>query len=138
MDPSAVLSLVLGGLTLVAVVASAVAVARATLAKTTIETLKQNNEALAARVDLLEEENERQATRLSALQSENTALQSYVSGTDAIKEVAAMLAKADTARATEHHEILASVQAVATIFTSSHKETLDMIRATCHTSEHAP
>lgn len=133
MEASAVLSLILGALTLVAVVASAVAVARATLAKTTIETLKQNNDALAARVDLLEEENARQATRLAALQSENTALQSYVSGTDAIKEVAAMIAKADIARSTEHHEILAAVQAMETIFTASHTEVLELIRSTSHT-----
>lgn len=129
MDAGSVLSVILGVLTLVSVVASAVAVARATLAKTTIETLQQSNAALTERVGLLEADNTRQATRLAALQAENTALQTYVSGTDAIKDLAATLARSDVVRADEHHDILAVVQTIPLIITSHHEEIMTALRA---------
>lgn len=133
MDPASVLSAVLGVLTLVSVVASAVAVAKATLAKTTIDTLRASNDALVERVGLLEAENIRQATRLAALQAENSALQTYVNGTEAVKELAVALAKTDTARASEHHDILAAIQTVPMIVTAHHSEVMALIEASIHT-----
>lgn len=129
MDAGAVLSAVLGVLTLVSVVASAVAVARATLAKTTIETLTQSNAALTERVGILEGENSRQTTRLAALLAENAALQTYVSGSEAIKELAASMARQEHMRASEHHDILSAIQTIPMIVTSHHEETLAIIKA---------
>lgn len=131
-DPSALLSVVLGVLTLVSVVASAVAVARATLAKTTIDTLRSSNDALVERVGLLEADNVRQATRLAALTAENLALQTYVNGTDAVKDLGATLALSDHARQTEHHDILAAVQMLPMIVTANHDEVMSLIRGTLH------
>lgn len=104
------LGLILGLLTLVSVVASAVAVARATLAKTTIETLKENNDALSARVGLLEQENGRQAAQVVSLLAENASLQSYVSGADAVKELAKVIGDSERTRAAEHVEVMAALR----------------------------
>ena len=124
------LGIVLGLLTLIALVASSVAVARASLSKSTIEVLKGSNEALTERVALLEQDNTRQATQLAALKAENSALQTYVSGTDAIKNLAVGLAKQDTDRGAEHHDILASIQLTQQTIHLAQKEIMALLTKT--------
>ena len=130
-----VLSVILGVLTLISVVASAVAVARASLAKSTIETLQQSNAALTERVDLLVEDNSRQSIRLAALERENEILRTLASGTESVERVGAQVADADKKRAAEHHDILSSIHAQAAIFTAAHEELLELIQHTAHTHD---
>lgn len=129
---SSVLSAVLGVLTLVSVVASAVAVARASLAKSTIETLQQSNAALTERVDLLVKDNERQGVRLAAVERENDMLRGLAAGTEAVDRVEKQLARANGVRSQEHDDILASIHTNAAVFTAAHHELLEIIQRTAH------
>lgn len=140
MTLTAVLGIIGALLTLVSVVASAVAVIRANLAKATIDTLKENNASLQERVLLLEKESERNAAtlvardaRLRELGAENKALQSYVSGTEAIEKLAEILSKQAAARSAEHHDILAAIQLSMTAHETGHEEAMALIRASVHT-----
>lgn len=133
MDAPTLLSAFLGVLALVAVVASAVAVSRANMSKTTIEEQDKLVKALTGRATFLEAEVERLNTRVDGLTAENAALQTYVSGTDAVKELAAAMGKQNLIITREHHDILASVHAQAEILTAQHGEIVTLIRATAHT-----
>lgn len=140
MEIGTVATAILGVLTLVSVVTSAVAVARSTLSKTTIATLTDNNAALTARVDILEAENGRHTSEaaqhgviLAALRVENKALQTYVSGTDAVKALADLMTKADQSRAVEHHDILDAVRTVPMLLAAHHEEVMALIKAGVHT-----
>lgn len=87
---------VLGGLLgLVLVVATVVAYFRASLAKATIETLKDSNSALTDRVAILEAEQERQKVRTESLERENATLREAVSGKADVAEILALI--------THHH-----------------------------------
>ena len=72
--------------------ATVVAFFRTQYAKATIETLRDSNDALKARVDELEAENGRQATKLAHLEAEAADLRSYVSGTEAIARLEQQMA----------------------------------------------
>ena len=72
--------------------ATVVAFFRTQYAKATIETLRDSNDALKARVDELEAENGRQAVKLKHLEDEAADLRSYVSGTEAIARLEQQLA----------------------------------------------
>lgn len=76
---------VLAGLLVIA--ATVVAFFRANYAKATIETLRDSNTALTARVAELEAEDVRKSTKIEHLESEAVALRSYVSGTEAVREL---------------------------------------------------
>lgn len=119
--------------------ASLVAMAKANFAKTTIATQKDSNEALKERVQILESEVVRLETqdslregRIRALETENATLRTYVSGTEAIKELALTLAASDRVRAGEHHDILAAIQLIPTVVTSSHTEVMALLRSHTH------
>lgn len=129
MDFATVLSVVLGVLTMISVVASAVAVARASLAKSTIETLQQSNAALTERVDILVSDKAETTARLSALEGENKLLRSLKSGSDAVETVGNAVAQADDRRRQEHHDILAAIQANSVMYTVSHEEAMALIRS---------
>jgi FtsZ-binding cell division protein ZapB len=78
----------IGGLgTLVAVVASTLAYYKATFNKDTIEVLKENNQALVARVDLLTKDVETLRTENQTLSRENETLRSIASADRAIKDM---------------------------------------------------
>ena len=119
--------------------ASLAAMTKANFAKATIEALEKNNEALNDRVQILEGANTRLETenasrerRVQALEAENATLRTYVSGTEAIKELALVLAASDRARTAEHHDILAAVQAVPMVVTSGHTEVMALLRSHTH------
>ncbi len=130
---STVLPAVLGLLTLVSVVASAVAVARASLAKSTIDTLKESNGALVEQSRIQGEEISRTAARLTALESENKMLRTLASGQDAVDKLGERLAVFDNARQGEHHDILAAVHGQQAVFVAHHEEAMALIKATAHT-----
>lgn len=139
MDLSALATLIAIVVAALAGLASLVAIAKANFAKTTIVTLKENNSALSDRVELLEGENARreqenaqQRLRIAALEHENDTLKTYVSGTEAIRELALSLAASDRTRASEHDDILAAVQLVPTVVTSGHTEVMALLRSHRH------
>lgn len=65
-------------LTIATAAAAGVAYFRASYAKATIETLKENNSALSNRVDILEGENETLKVKVAAVEQENTLLRTLV------------------------------------------------------------
>lgn len=134
---STILSVVLGLLTLVSVVASAVAVARASLAKSTIDTLKESNGALVEQARIQGSELERVTTRLTALEGENKMLRTLASGSEAVDRMAAGLTVADNERKGEHHDILAAVHAQQVVYAALHDEAMALIRASVHTHNEA-
>lgn len=95
-------------LSMVALVTSAVAVGRASLAKSTIDVLRQNNEALTERVDILETEKASDAKRITKLEAENETLRTMASSEAAVERVAERLA-AVTAK--QHAEVIALLNA---------------------------
>lgn len=130
---STILSAVLGLLTLVSVVASAVAVARASLAKSTIDTLKESNDALVQQAGIQGAEIGRLTTRLTALESENKMLRTLASGSEAVERLSAGLTATDVLRRDEHHDILAAVHGQQEVYAALHDEAMALIRASVHT-----
>lgn len=130
---SAVISAVLGVLTLVSVVASAVAVARASLAKSTIETLKESNAALVEQAGIQGAEISRLTRRLTVLEDENQILRTLASGAAAVGNLSSALGISEEARRAEHHDILAAVETWQALGVEHHDEVMAMIRATSHT-----
>ena len=87
---------VLGGvLGFVLVVATVVAYFRASLAKATIDTLKDSNAALTERVSILERETTAMRVQTEALTRENNVLREAVSGKADVAEILALI--------THHH-----------------------------------
>jgi hypothetical protein len=132
-DLSTLLTGTLGVLALLSLIASAAAIAKANYAKSTIETLEKSNAALTGRVKILEDESVRKDTLIASLASENLALQTYVSGTDAIKALALTLATNDIARTKEHHDILAAIETIPVLVTAHNAEVLALLHRTTHT-----
>lgn len=130
---SGVIGVILGVFAILSMVASVAAFFKANLSQKIIDTLKESNAALTERVRILEDQGNRDTARITALVAENVALQNYVSGTEAIQELAGALAKVDVARAAEHHDIMAAIQTIPMVITSHHQETLEAIRASIHT-----
>ena len=140
MDTGSVISIILGVVALVAAAAAVAAVFKANLVKSTIEQQEKLIKALGDRVGFLETEDVRRNAELTtwkakvdALQVENQTLQTYVSGTDAIRALAACLAENDKARQAEHHDITDLILAIPTILTAHHDLIVEMIRKTTHT-----
>ena len=139
MDASSVVSIILGVAALVAAAAAIAAVFKANLVKSTIEQQEKLIKALGDRVGFLETEDVRRNAELTtwkakvdALQVENQTLQTYVSGTDAIRALAISLAANDKARQAEHHDITDLILAIPTIMTGHHEVVMDLIRRTAH------
>ena len=126
-------SIILAVLTVVALLSSAVAISRANLSKSTIETLNESNSALKEQAGILADEIARMSARLVALERENEVLRSLASGSDAVQQLAKGLDSADRARAGEHHDILASIQSQQAVFVSHAAEIMELIRTTSHT-----
>lgn len=103
---------VLAGLLVAA--ASVVAFFRANLAKSTIDTLRDSNLALTARVVELEAEDARKTTKLAHLEQEAADLRSYVSGTEAVARLEVQLAEHRTDVVARLDRIAAAVGAKGT------------------------
>lgn len=127
------IQLILGVIGIVTLVASALAVARASLAKSTIEVLKENNAALGERVDLLEEDKLKQSVRITALETENASLRTLASGKEEIQTLSRQYAEASRSRQLEHADILAMLQVSQTVIQSQHEEVLILIKQSVHT-----
>lgn len=128
-----VVGIILGVFAILSAVASVAAFFKANLSQKIIETLKESNAALTERVRILEDESTRDKAQIRALVAENAALQTYVSGTEAVKELALVVGQADKARTTEHHDILAAIQTLPVIVTAHHEEVMAAIAASVHT-----
>lgn len=128
-----VIGIILGVFAVLSAVASVAAFFKANLSQKIIETLKESNAALTERVTLLEGENTRDKAQIRSLLAENAALQTYVSGTEAVKELAQIVGSADKARADEHHDIIAAIQALPVVVTAHHEEVMAAITAAIHT-----
>lgn len=74
-----------GAIALVGVTAIALFYFRSSYSKATIDSLKENNQALTERVGLVEAEAERCTTRCTALEQENSTLRALVTGRSAIE-----------------------------------------------------
>lgn len=122
MSPAVIVSAVLGLLAIIAMIASAVAVLRANLSKTTIETYKASNDALKERVELLAGESERTVAKMATLEAENKLLRTLNSGADAVKAMGDAVADQVRQAREEHHDIMAALQVFAEIFAASQKE----------------
>lgn len=85
-----------GILTVLSLLAAALAYTRSQYAKATIEVLKESNGALTERVRLLEEDSEHCQTKLALLENENNNLRTYVSGAEAVQVLAAQLKQQHT------------------------------------------
>lgn len=86
MDWSTGLGLLVTVLGIAALVASTAAYFKVSFVKATIDTLKENNEALASRTAILESENARLKARVLDLETENTTLRSIATGEVAIRD----------------------------------------------------
>lgn len=102
---SPLIGAVLGVFALVVIVGVAVAYFRATYVKATIETLKASNDAYSDRIDQLEADAVQCKTRLDASEHENASLRTYVSGTEAIKDLAATMRE-------QHGDLMGRVAAI--------------------------
>ena len=145
MDTGSVISIILGVVALVAAAAAMAAVFKANLVKSTIEQQEKLIKALSERVSFLETEDARRSieltgykTQIDALTVENQTLQTYVSGTDAIRTLAVSLAANDAARQAEHHDITDLILAIPTIMTGHHDLLMDLIRRTSHSHGGTP
>lgn len=127
---SAILSIILGVLTLISVVASAVAVARASLAKSTIETLQSSNAALTERVDILEEERDRQEKKIAEMDAENTVLRRMKSGAEGIERLTQAIAKNTTDWHTQHTEMIRQQNQMSTSIVAVHDLMTELLRRT--------
>lgn len=96
---------------LLVVAATVVAFFRANYAKATIETLRDSNTALTARVVELEAEDARKSTKLAHLEQEAADLRSYVSGTEAV-------ARLEQQMADHHLAVLAQFEGLAALLRS--------------------
>ena len=99
MDAGSVISIILGVIAIVSAAAAIAAVLKSNLVKSTIEQQEKLIKALTDRVDFLETEDRRRSaeligykSKIEALEVENQTLQTYVSGTDAIRNLAVSLA----------------------------------------------
>lgn len=75
------------GITLITAAAAAVAFFRASYAKTTIETLKENNSALTEQVGILKEGHDNAVRELGELRAENSVLREALQGKADVERV---------------------------------------------------
>lgn len=130
-----IFGIVLGIITLLSGGASAVAILKSNLLKSSIEVLRQNNDDLKERVELQKEElalyvaqAKTDNARIAALERENETLRGLASGSTAVEELAKTLTVTDKARQGEHYDIIAAVQTMSTVFTRSHEELLEALK----------
>lgn len=90
---NAVLTAVAFVVVMIATGAAVVALFRANYAKATIDTLKESNVALTARVDELEGENQRKTIDITRLSSENDTLRGLVTGRAELIELAHIVSR---------------------------------------------
>jgi hypothetical protein len=107
----------------VVIAAAVVAYYRSSLAKATIDTLKESNGALTERVGLLEVDSERKTEQIRTLKAENETLRNVVTGIDFLKRISTDLNAYNEARKAEHDQILTSVASV-------HDLTLELLKRT--------
>lgn len=105
-EASTVVSIIGVLLGVIAAVAFAMMYFRGSYAKATIETLKQNNDALIERVDLLDDRANECAARADVLERENEMLKRMVTGADAIKTLQEAVSHMAGAISASHHETL--------------------------------
>jgi hypothetical protein len=108
---------------LVVIAAATAAYYRSAYAKVTIDTLKENNEALTGRVSILEADSQRQTEQIRTLKAENETLRNVVTGIDFLKRISTDLNAYNEARKAEHDQILTSVSSV-------HDLTLELLKRT--------
>lgn len=96
MDFASALGILGGVFGVVLVVATVVAYFRASLARATIDTLKESNAALTERVAMLEQEQGRTKLEMESLKRENDVLREAVSGKADVAEILALI--------THHHQ----------------------------------
>jgi len=106
------LGIVLGLITLIAALGLLAAFFRVNLASSTIALLKENNEALSARVGILEQADQRKTVEIDTLKAENTMLRNVVTGVDALKRLDSNITDQNALRRTEHEQILSAVTSV--------------------------
>ena len=132
MGAATVISAFLGILTLIALIASAVAVLFATRSKVIIENLRGDRDDQEKRIVRLERELTDSQTTAARLEAENITLRSMKDATAAVEKLAEALTHIDTARQQEHHDMSALMTALGGAATAGHEEVLELIRTTCH------
>lgn len=128
MSPDVILATVGAIFVLVATVTAAVAVARASLVKSTIETLRASNDALNERVEILMSDARSLNVRCDALENENRVLRNLKSGAEAVERLGAQLIESVDQARHDHHDILAMIEATTASITSGQQLLLDAHR----------
>jgi hypothetical protein len=127
-----IITAILGLLTLVAVTASAVAIAKANLSKATIETLQASNDALSERLGIVQTMCDEQTKKLATIEAENKVLRTLGDGTRAAQEVAnSVRAEVEHLRL-DYRDIAATMESIAMSITASNAALLEQMR---HDSE---